>query len=125
MDSGLAASRLSGMTRNQSPEFRMTQKRYCEPAERQRTVDAVTWLVAQYGSDAGTESLHHAFMREHDGDSIAAQAEGGLSGAKPTSRGDWAIKTWARRSAPLPTLGLLMQKRGIWKMPAHSPGPDK
>ena len=51
----------------------MTQKRHCEGAERQRTVDAATWLVALYGSNAATEALHHAFMREHDGDSIAAQ----------------------------------------------------
>jgi hypothetical protein len=51
----------------------MTPKRHCEGAERQRIVNAVTWLVGLYGPNAGTEAPLHAFMREHDGDSTAAQ----------------------------------------------------
>jgi hypothetical protein len=54
----------------------MTQKQHCEGAERRLTVDAATvgrWLVTVFGAAAGTEALHHAFVREHDGNSLAAQ----------------------------------------------------
>jgi hypothetical protein len=40
--------------------------------ERQRTIDAATILTA-FGSDAGARALHHAFVSELKGDSIAAQ----------------------------------------------------
>jgi hypothetical protein len=41
-------------------------------AERQRTLDAATILMA-YGADAGAEALYHAFVSELARDSIAAQ----------------------------------------------------
>lgn len=51
----------------------MAKRGHCKAAKQRRTEDAVTWLVALYGSAAGTEALLHAFMREHDGDSLGAQ----------------------------------------------------
>jgi hypothetical protein len=41
-------------------------------AERQRTLDAATILMA-YGPNAGAEALHHAFVSELASDRIAAQ----------------------------------------------------
>ncbi len=47
-------------------------ERHCEDVERQRIVDAATVLTA-FGAKAGAEALHHAFVSELAGDSIAAQ----------------------------------------------------
>jgi hypothetical protein len=47
-------------------------KRHCENADRERTIDAATVLMA-FGPKAGAEALHHAFVSELASDTTAAQ----------------------------------------------------
>ncbi len=47
-------------------------ERHCDGVERQQALDAATVLTA-FGPKAGAEALHHAFVSELAGDSIAAQ----------------------------------------------------
>ncbi len=47
-------------------------ERHCQSVERQQILDAATILLAS-GPKAGADALHHAFVSELAGDSIAAQ----------------------------------------------------